>query len=361
MSPRAARTTTTAAKTPETDNALAHATATAEDFLGWWTAHATQDIADDADPSEVEVDTAAARDRAGALYAALAAAGAPASEVETVRAAVEGPLATSDRLRGRKGVSPTLARQRFAQAPALIRPVIAQALRPFDRADELAEAEAAAQTVQRALDDATDALQEAVEAGDVTRVMDIRGEVEVGLPVRLDRARLLVLDLRAHRAAHSTTAADEEATTARAAATAAEDAVQYARVAFDEATAALDAARAHANITGGHAENLRRTASELREEHDALARESKDSAQRRMRRLAGLANLPDVPVHEPDDTTPALEPLQMVQPAYSNSFVSVPAPIAPPVVENLIYSPFLNTFRTVHTTRPADTTDGGGQ
>jgi hypothetical protein len=162
------------------------------------------------------------------------------------------------------------------------------ALAPFDQADDLAAAEADLARIEAEAAQAMHDLEAAVTAVDVAKVMQLRGEVEVGYPGRIGEARQRLLRLQVAEAEAALAAAGTRLH--RAEATVAEENAEVQRI-----LAELEAARTKQTTAEQAAAYARGSRNALTERRSTLAAQLRDLSatherdqQNRLRRIAGL-------------------------------------------------------------------------
>lgn len=196
---------------------------------------------------------------------------------------------------------------------------------PFDQAAELAAAEQELTQRERDQKQALTELERAVQAGDVDKVMALRGEVEVKHPRRIAEARTAVLELRIEQERGRADAAAARAREFAALSTEASE--EHKAAAARLARAAEDAALA--NLAYGEMSRVAREAntgvSALERELGELKTSHEQEMRARLRRIAGL----------PESGAPASG--QQVEPDYDSPIVEVMQP--PLIGEPTVLSP----------------------
>ncbi|MGW3854734.1 hypothetical protein [Micromonospora arida] len=180
---------------------------------------------------------------------------------------------------------------------------------PFDRAEELTAAEQTLAGRERAAQRALADLEQAVQDGDVDKVMALRGEVEVKHPRAIAEARTAVLELRIER---ERAGVDARATRARQFAGVSSKADTEHREAVARlARAAEDAALA--NLAYGEVSRIAHDAKAgigaLERELGELKANHEQEMQARLRRIAGL---PEVGQPEADDDQGERRPTSLI-------------------------------------------------
>jgi hypothetical protein len=169
-----------------------------------------------------------------------------------------------------------------------------RALARFDQQPEIDAASAEVATLEGDYRRALAALERAVADADVPKVMELRGEVEVGLPGRLGLARLRLLGLQIAQAELWASRAPTRMGYFAAAVKTAEEEYAEAERRVEVARGEFFAAGQRRDTANHLASEAQRRVAALRAERDSLAASHEQDQQRRLRHLAGLADAPEV-------------------------------------------------------------------
>lgn len=170
---------------------------------------------------------------------------------------------------------------------------------PFARLDELAAAEQEVQRREQAGRDALAELEAAVKAGDVEKVMRLRGEVEVGKPRQLAEARKALLRLQIEQEEARVRPAEIREVQARIVETEAKQRIIALTSELQQAQADLRAAEQATRGMQAGREQLSAQLAERQAELSDLESNHDREMQARLRRIAGLAEPVEAAEPEP--------------------------------------------------------------
>jgi DNA repair exonuclease SbcCD ATPase subunit len=213
----------------------------------------------------------------------VAATGLDGERLAAVRRAAGG---VADQYRRRAEQNPDYAAAMARSALPAVIEALQLGLFEFDAADDLNRAEADLAELENASAAALQALEAAIQTAQFEAVNQLRGEIEIGFPSRLEAARLRVMDLRV---AEARAAADPTAAMAAVQQVHdnAEQSVAHLKKQLAEAEGRRDAAEALMRGAREASVTIRRRANDLEEQRKQLAAEQAELRTARARRLAG--------------------------------------------------------------------------